>query len=140
MIDPRRLLADRRVRFLLTGAWNTVSAYLVFAVLFWALSPFIHYMLVLVVITIANVTWSFLSYKWLVFKTRGNYLMEYLRFYLIYAIPIGVGFVLFPFCIEVLKMNPYLAQAMIMVITVIFSYVGHSRVTFRGKQELSKEE
>ena len=46
------------------------------------------------------------SYRFLVFRTRGNYLRAYLRFYAVYAVPTAAGFILFPLAIEGSRATP----------------------------------
>lgn len=84
--------------------------------------------------TVINVTMAYLCYKFFVFKTRGNYLREYARFYAVYAVPIGIGFVLLPFLIEVAHLNAYLSQAGVMLVGVICSYLGHKHFSFRRRR------
>ena len=79
-----------------------------------------------------NVTMAYCSYKFFVFRTKGNYLREYLRFYAVYAVPIGVGFALLPFLIEVFGLNAYLAQAIVIGVTTTVGYFGHKHVSFRA--------
>lgn len=126
-----RLYDSQPVRYLVVGGWNTLFGYLSFATLYYLFSPFVHYMLIMVVSTVINITNAYVFYKILVFRTRGNYLREYLRFYAVYAVPIAAGFILFPLAIEVLRMNPYVAQAGIMVLTIVVSYLGHKHISFR---------
>lgn len=81
--------------------------------------------------TVINITNAYICHKFLVFKTKGNYIKEYMRYYVIYSVPIGLGFVFLPFSIEILKLNFYVAQAILTLITVIISYFGHKHVSFR---------
>ena len=127
----RRSIADRRFRFLIAGGWNTMFGYGSFAGLYWLLCHRFHYLVILAGCTIINITMAFMTHKFFVFRTRGNYVREYLRYYVVYAVPTGIGFVALPFGIEVLHMNAYLAQLCIMGITVVISYLGHKHVTFR---------
>ena len=118
-------------RYLVAGGANTALSYGVFAVCYHLLAPYVHYMVVLVCCTVINITVAYLNYKFVVFRTRGNYVLEYLRFYGVYAVPIGLGFLLFPLGVEVLHVNAYVTQALITVITVVLSYYGHKHVSFR---------
>lgn len=88
-------------------------------------------MFIMVIGTIINITNAFICHKFFVFKTKGNYVREYLRYYVVYSVPIGMGFVFFPLCIEVLKMNFYVIQAMLTFFTVIISWFGHKHISFR---------
>ena len=129
-----RAYAHQPFRFLVVGAWNTGFGYATFVVLYYLLSPYIHYLAIQVLSTVINITTAYLFYKFIVFRTRGNYVREYLRFYVVYAMPIVLGFTFFPFAIEVLKMNAYLAQALTTFVIAIISYFGHKHVSFRDRQ------
>jgi putative flippase GtrA len=118
------------VRFIIAGGWNTVVGYGVFSGLYYWLSARIHYFAVIALSSVISVTIAFASHKIFVFRTKGNVLREYLRFYGVYAVPISLSFVLFPFFVEVLRANPYVAQAVIITITVVISYFGHKYVSF----------
>ncbi len=88
-------------------------------------------MVILVFSSVVNITQAYVCHKFFVFKTKGNYLKEYLRYYMVYSIPMALGFVFFPFCIEVLKMNFYFTQALLTFVTVIISYFGHKNISFK---------
>jgi putative flippase GtrA len=94
------------VRYLIVGGWNTLFGYLSFATLYYFFSPVVHYMLIMVMSTVINITNAFVFYKFLVFRTRGNYLREYLRFYAVYAVPIAAGFIPFRLAIEGSRATP----------------------------------
>jgi putative flippase GtrA len=135
-----RIFSNQQFRFLVVGGWNTGSGYLAFALLYYFLSPFVHYMAILAATVVVNVSNAFVCYKFIVFRTRGNYVREYLRFYAVYAVPIGAGFVLLPFAIEVLKMNAYLAQALVTLLLAGVSYLGHKHISFRKPAEGQKND
>lgn len=88
-------------------------------------------MVILVFSSIVNITQAYVCHKFFVFKTKGNYVKEYLRYYVVYSAPMAVGFAVFPLCIEILKMNFYVTQALMTFFTVIVSYFGHKHVSFR---------
>lgn len=123
--------ARQPLRFLVVGAFNTGSGYLSFVLLYYFFSPYVHYTVIQAVCVVVNITCSYLCYKFIVFRTRGNYLREYLRFYAIYAVPLGLGFAFFAFAIEILRMNAYLAQALIVGFMIMTSYFGHKYFSFR---------
>lgn len=127
-----RVATNQPLRFLVVGGWNTGSSYAVFAVTYYLFSPYVDYLVILVAATVVNVTNAFLCYKFIVFRTRGNYLREYLRFYMVNAVPIGVGFVLLTVAVEGLKMNAYLASALLTAGAAVFSYFGHKNFSFRS--------
>ncbi len=140
-----RLWRDQRVRFLVVGGFNTGSSLIVSWAVFFLLSQRLHFdaritgEIASVICTVINVTVAFVGYKFVVFRTRGNSLHEYLRFYIVYAIPITAGLVLQPVLMTFIqklygsKFSFYIATALITGGTVIISYHGHKRVTFRQK-------
>lgn len=122
---------SRPLRFLVAGGWNTAFGYASLALLYYLFSDKIHYLLLMVFAAILSITNAYICHKFFVFKTKGNYIKEYLRYYVVYSVPIGFGFIFLPFCIEILKINFYVTQAILTLITVIISYFGHKHVSFR---------
>ena len=127
----QRAYNSQQIRFLVAGGWNTAFAYISLAFLYYFLSHRIHYMAILVLSNIINITNAYICHKLFVFRTKGNYIKEYLRYYVVYSVPMAIGLVSFPFCLEVLKMNFYVTQAVLTFITVIISYFGHKHISFR---------
>lgn len=123
--------SGRIVRFLIAGGWNTAFGYVSLALLYYMFSDKIHYLFLMVFAAILSITNAYICHKFFVFKTKGNYVKEYLRYYAVYSVPIGMGFVFFPFCIEILKMNFYVTQALLTFVTIIISYFGHKHISFR---------
>ena len=127
----QRACNSKPLRFLITGGWNTAFAYISLAILYYLLSDKIHYMIIIGFSGIINITNAYICHKFFVFKTKGNYVKEYLRYYVVYSVPMAIGFIAFPICIEIFKMNFYVTQALLTGITVIVSYFGHKHVSFR---------
>ena len=65
-----------------------------------------------------------------VFKTKGNYCREYLRFYLVYGASFIANLILMPLFVEVGGMKPIPAQGIILFFSVLFGYVGHKHFSF----------
>ncbi|MFA6002215.1 MAG: GtrA family protein [Thermoleophilia bacterium] len=123
-------LHEEKIRFLLVGSWNTAVGFLLFIVLFELLHDVIHYSVILTIGYVIAISQAYICYKFLVFKTKGNYLREYLRFYLVYAVAFLLNLAMLPVFVEVLKISPIVSQGVIVMITVIISYVGHKRFSF----------
>jgi putative flippase GtrA len=74
---------ETKVRFLLAGALNTVVGLAAYPVLFFLLARLkLHYMVVLGITQVTCVAFSYLTNKFLVFRTVGNYLRESGKFVL----------------------------------------------------------
>ncbi|NLU49340.1 MAG: GtrA family protein [Syntrophomonadaceae bacterium] len=121
---------EEKIRFVVVGGWNTVFGYLVFAGLYYLLRSHLHYLLLLAASYIISITNAYLGYKFAVFKTRGNYLREYLRFYLVYGVSFLVNLILLPVLVEALGLHPLVAQALILFFTTVISYTGHKYYSF----------
>ena len=133
---------NRVVRYLLVGVWNTLFGYGLYALLTYLLTPLIPYayMAAGLLGTVVCITVSFLGYKLLVFRTRGSFLKEYLRCYVVYGTSTLVNLVLLPVLVAVLNLYveppiyaPYIAGAILTVGTVVASFIGHQQYTFAHK-------
>lgn len=121
-----------KINYLLVGGWNTLFGYLIFAALYFLLRQFVHYLVLFIISNVLSITNAYVGYKVFVFKTRGNYLQEYLRFYLVYGGALLLNLILLPVVVETFQVSPVLAQAGLMFISIIFSYTGHKRYSFSG--------
>lgn len=126
-------------RYLVVGIWNTAFGYATFALFNLLLEGRVpaSYMFASLLASVINITVAFLGYKWFVFKTRGNYLKEWVRCLMVYSGSIALGLVLLPpavWLVEYLTGNPraapYIAGAVVMGVQVVGSFVGHRRFSF----------
>src|ERR1700682_5917877 len=69
------------VRYLAVGACNTIFGYGCFALFTLLLTPLLSYGYVVASLfaNLFSITFAFFGYKWFVFKTKGNYLKEWIR-------------------------------------------------------------
>lgn len=125
-------MGRRFVRFLIGGVWNTVFSYALFCVLYYLFSGHLHYLVIQTVCVIVGVTNAFICQRIFVFRSRGNILTEYLKFYLIYSMPIAMSYLLLPLLIDGAHINAYSAKGIVTGISVFGSYIGHKYFTFRN--------
>lgn len=121
---------QEKVNYLLVGGWNTVFGYLVFAASYYLFGKHIHYMFLLIASSVISITNAYIGYKIFVFKTTGNFVREYMRFYVVYGASILVNLILLPIIVEVTGLSPVIAQGFVIVLTVIASYFGHRNFSF----------
>jgi len=130
-------------RYILVGGFNTVFGYSLFAFLNWSFKGLgtYSYMYAAVLANFIAISAAFLGYKWFVFKTRGNYLREWIRCFGVYGSSALIGLIGLPILVPILRhffakpeRAPYVAAALLTGVTVIFSFVGHKRFSFRPKQ------
>jgi putative flippase GtrA len=128
---PGDLWRRREGRYLLVGGFNTLVGYSLGVGLYLALSPLLHILVIGVIANILAITVSFTTYKHLVFRTHGHWLEEYLRSYVVYGGTAVLGIMLLWLLVDGLRLPIWVAQGIAMLLTVIVSYLGHARFTFR---------
>lgn len=131
---------QKKVRFVLVGVWNTIFGYLVFVAcdyLFERLfSPrYIAYMSAAILSNILAIINAYIFHKHITFQStvRGKgILMEFARFFSTYLFSIILGLILLPVSVEILGIEPKISAALLIPVTTIISYIGHSRFSFRN--------
>jgi putative flippase GtrA len=81
---------------------------------------------------------STVTMKYFVFRSRGKLLHEIWRAYFIYLPAQGLGTVILWFMVQILGMSPPIGSLTTIVVTTIFSYVGHKYFTFRKPLEVGE--
>lgn len=122
---------SKQVNYVITGAWNTIFAYGAFVILYYLLEKYkLHIFITLMLSQILGLTQAYVTYKFFVFKTKGHYLKEYLRFYVVYGSTFLVNLILIYIFVKVLLLNPILSQGIIAIIVVVLGYLGHNNYSF----------
>jgi putative flippase GtrA len=130
------------VRYLLVGGFNTVSGYGLFALLNWSFRGLgaYSYMYAALLSNLISITIAFLGYKWFVFRTRGNYLIEWIRCVGVYGSSMLIGLAGLAILVPILRRSlhrperaSYIAAAIMTLVTVLFSFLGHKNISFRQK-------
>lgn len=129
------------IRYLGVGVCNTLFGYSCFAVFTMVLNPLMPYGYVLagLLSNLIAITFAFFGYKWFVFKTHGNYLKEWMRCVAVYSGSILLSTAALPVAVAIVRRQtgdanaaPYIAGAIVLVFSVIFSFFGHRRISFRS--------
>src|SRR5580692_4370723 len=127
------------IRYLIVGACNTVFGYGCFALFTLLLTPLLAYGYVAasLLANVFSITFAFLGYKWFVFKTKGNYLKEWIRCVGVYAGSVVFSAAALPIVVGIIRRQtnynrsaPYIAGALVLVFSVIFSFFGHRHISF----------
>ena len=125
-----RVVRDQRVAFVAVGAVNTVFGYLCFAGLLLLLGHS-RYLVALVCAYVIAVLFAFVLYRFLVFQVRGHVLRDLGRFVTVYLAAFAVNLVVLPLLVELVHLPVLVAQAMIVFITSVMSWLGHKHFSFR---------
>lgn len=129
----RKAWLNDKVRYLMIGGYNTIFGYGVFAALWMLWGPSLHYIGVLVISHIISVTNAFFGYRILVFRKKGNAWGDFIKFNMVYLGAFGFNLLALPFLIEGGGLHPLVAQALLVIVTVIASYVLHRRFSFKAQ-------
>jgi len=125
-----RVIRDQRVAFLTVGAINTVIGYLCF-VAFLLLLGQQRYLVALLCAHVVAVLIAFVLYRFAVFRVRGHVLGDLWRFETVYLSALAVNLVLLPALVELAHLPVLLAQALIVLVTSLMSWLGHKHYSFR---------
>jgi len=132
------------LRYLLVGGFNTVFGYALFAALNWAFAGLgsYGYLYAAIVANPISITVAFLGYKWFVFRTRGNYRAEWARCASVYGATMLIGLAGLSILVPILRrflvhpvQAPYIAAAILTIVTVLGSFIGHKKFSFRKKRQ-----
>jgi putative flippase GtrA len=93
----------------------------------------IHYTIVLVISNVICVAFAYLTNKFLVFRTLGNYLREFSRFVAFHLSHLLLNLVAVPMLVELGGISPIVAQPAFAVVVVVTSYFWHRHITFARK-------
>ena len=125
-----RVVRDQRVAFLIVGGINTVVGFLCFAGFLLLLGKQ-RYLVALLCAHVVAVLIAFVLYRFVVFKVRGHVLADLWRFETVYLSALAVNFVVLPLLVEIAHLPVLLAQALIVLVTSLMSWVGHKHYSFR---------
>lgn len=171
--------AGQFVRYLCMGVFNTFLGYISFAVTLTLLNGLLPARLLYLTVILAsilptplNITVAYFGYKFLVFRTKGNYLGEWLKCFAVYGTSMIPGLVALSALTRFLQaiihshaaslhvflsaverhlsgrplaflqhiangkaVAGYIAGAVVIGVSTVYSFVGHKKITFRIKEE-----
>jgi putative flippase GtrA len=129
------------LRYLLVGGWNTVFGYGCFFLANRWLATVMtaySYLVASLLSSLVAITVAFLGYKWFVFRTRGNYLREWLRTLAVYSGSILISTLALAPLVGLIRHTtryqtqaPYIAGAILAAFNVFSSFLGHRHFSFR---------
>jgi putative flippase GtrA len=126
----------QKVRYLLAGGLNTAVGLAAYPILYFLLKPQgLGYRGVLVVSQVFCIAFAYLTNKFLVFKTQGNYVRETLKFAAFHLAYFLLNLAVLSFLVERLQLPPVWAQMGFAVLVIISSYLWHSKITFSTRPQ-----
>ena len=129
-----RTIKDQRVAFLLVGGFNTVLGWVLFAVAEHLVGVHLGrfgYFVSLYLSYAVGILCAFLLQRFFVFRVRGHFWLDLVRFTIVNLGGLALNTVLLPLAIEFLKLSPIVAQACVTLVVAVVSYAGHKWFSFR---------
>jgi len=131
----------QKIRFLLVGGFNTVFAYLVLNLLNLFLSfllqglflPVVIANIALIIQYILTVNFSFITMRYYVFQSHGNWKKEWLKAWSVYIFLYLINAPVLTFMMTVLGWSTWLAQGVYLVFSTIVTFLLHKYYSFRKK-------
>ncbi|MFT7220019.1 MAG: putative flippase GtrA [Candidatus Azotimanducaceae bacterium] len=121
---------EQIIRFLIAGGYNTVFGLAVFSGLYLYFEDQFHYLVIAAIANVLAITNGFFVYRYFVFRSTGNLLLEYIKIYAVYGVAFAINLVVLMLLVEFVSFHPIAGQVVIVFVTTIVSYFGHSRFTF----------
>ena len=132
----------QKMRFLLVGGFNTVFAYLVLILLNMLFSSILEDVLLPVAIAnialiiqyILTINVSFITMRYYVFQSHGNWRKEWLKAWSVYIFLYLMNAPILSFLMTVLGWSTWLAQGVYLIFSTIVTFFLHKYYSFRKKE------
>jgi len=123
---------QKKFHFLLAGIVNTAVGLATYPILYLVLHPNgLGYIEILIIAQVICITFSFASNKYFVFKSKGDFKGEYIKFFLFHGLYFLINLIALPVLVEWIKLNPMIAQTIFSILIIVTSYFWHNSVTFK---------
>jgi putative flippase GtrA len=113
------------------GAFNTLIGATFFVTLELTVGRVVGYMVVLLLAHVLSVLCAFVLHRRLVFRVKGNVLVDLVRFEMVYLGGLGINAILLPVLVEVAQLPVIMSQFLIVSVTALVSFFGHKHFSFR---------
>ncbi len=145
--------AGQFFRYLCVGVFNTAFGYGLYALMLFLLNHSVpqRYLYLTVIAaslisTPISITIAYFGYKIFVFKTRGNHLHEWLKAFGVYGVGMLPGLLVLSALTRLLQsllhhkdLAGYIAGGLVQGFTVVISFLGHKKITFKTKPPASND-
>jgi putative flippase GtrA len=116
------------IKFCCVGVLNTIVGYGAFFILV----TYLYYLVALLFAHIIGVIHSFLWNKYWIFKTTKINLEEFIKFNIIYVVVFVVNAIALFVCVDMIDVDPKLAQLVLLPVITVISFFGQKLWTFKA--------
>jgi putative flippase GtrA len=132
------LFLHEKIKYLLTGLYNTLFGYCIFIVIFYYFSLTVNHSFLLLICHVIGTTHNFFTYKTFVFKLKGNIFRNYFKFNLVYIFTFLLNLTMFKLLTQVMGWNLYYSQALIVTVIAVVGYILNKYYSFSNKSLFNK--
>jgi putative flippase GtrA len=125
--------------FCIAGGYNTLFGFSFFAILYHNFANDLHYLVISVITNVTSITNAYIVYRLFVFKSKGNFIREYLRFNVVYGVSFVVSLVMMFALVDLVDIHPVISQGIILLCGVLISFFGHRNYSFQPADSSSAE-
>jgi putative flippase GtrA len=127
------------IAFIALGALNTLIGFVWFVSFELVVGPHAGYLVVLLMAHMASVTCAFVLYRRLLFRVRGQWWKDLLRFESVYLAALGLNLLLLPILVEIIGLPVITAQTLVVMFTAALSFFGHKHFSFRRPRTADRD-
>lgn len=120
-----------KLLYLVVGGWNTLFTYVSFSALYYLLHGQLFSSVILFLSYALSSINGFLGFRYVVFKSKGHPVVEYLKFQLVWIPLLAINLVALPLMLAYTSLNAYVVQALFAVSFLVIGYLGNKYFTFR---------
>ena len=128
-----------KIRFLLVGVWNTLFGFGLFVVLYFLFKKifkldYFAYTSSQILSTILAIINAYICHKFFTYQSKAKgrkMIFEFFRFTTTYVVVFFLGLIVMPFLVEILKLNPIVANLLFNIVVISSSYFGHTYFSFK---------
>jgi putative flippase GtrA len=126
------MISKFNLNYILVGILNTILGYWIGIFFYFALYKKVGILGVGLITNFFNISISYMNYKILLFKTKGNIIKEYIKSFINYGFAGLLSIFLLWISYEIIHLNIFLSQLIALFFVVIFSYFGNKFFVFNN--------
>jgi len=135
-----RIQKRQEIRYLVAGIFNTGFGYAIPLILYHFFANALPAAVISAISAVIAITVAFLLYKICVFKTKGHWVKECLKCYLVYGSVYSLGVGGIWILVDVLEFNYVVTQSIVNTCIIAISYFSHKNFTFRHDYSSSEKQ
>ncbi len=125
---------DDKIRFVIIGCINALNSYIIFAIALFLLGSE-HYKLCVTLQWVVSSVFSYLTQKFFVFCTRGNYIREYLKCCTTWFVSYLLNVLILELFVRFVLKNVYISQLLSIMIVSVTTYILFKYFAFKNRNE-----